>query len=34
MSENSDEKQHLNTINEKIKSYEKVLINEIPLDLE
>lgn len=30
----SDEKQHLNKINEKIKYYEKILINENPLDLE
>lgn len=30
----SDEKQHLNKINEKIKYYEKILISEIPLDLE
>jgi DNA-binding transcriptional MerR regulator len=30
----SDEKQHLNKINEKIKHYEKILRNEIPLDLE
>jgi hypothetical protein len=30
----SGEKQHLNKINEKIKYYEKILIKEIPLDLE
>ncbi len=30
----SDEKQHLKKINEKIKYYEKILINEIPIDLE
>ena len=29
-----DEKQHLNKISEKIKYYEKILINKIPLDLE
>lgn len=30
----SNEKLHLNKINEKIKYYEKILINEKPLDLE
>jgi len=30
----SNEKQHLNKINEKIKYYKKILINETPLDLE
>ena len=30
----SGEKQHLNKINEKIKYYEKILLKEIPLDLE